>query len=93
MTQFNPLVNSLNQTAFVQRQQAATKAQQIQRAQQLAKNVAAEDDQLQFQVENSEELTPTRPEHDQDQRPRRESPSKNPASDDDDEQPSLDLTA
>jgi len=93
MTQFSPLVNSINQSGVVQRQQSVSKAQQIQRAQQLAKNVAAEDDQLETQVENSEELTAVRPEHDSDQHSRRQGQEQDEKQDGEDEKPTLDLTA
>ena len=89
MTQFNPFVNSTLQSPVVQRQQAATKASQIRRAQQLARNVAAEDEQLESQVESSEELTPTRREQDSDQRPKKD--PQQPKGDD--EPPHVDLTA
>ena len=59
MTQFNPLTGSILQSAQVARQQAAVKAAQIRRAQQLQRNVAARDDEMEHQVESSEELTPT----------------------------------
>jgi len=89
MTQLNPFVNSVLQSGVVQRQQAAVKQAQIRRTQQLAKNVAAEDEQLESQVENTEELKPVRPEQDSDQRPHKD----NEPPKDDDEKPRLDLTA
>jgi hypothetical protein len=90
MTQFNPFVNSTLQSPVVQRQQAAAKATQVRRVQQLARNVAAEDEQLESQVESSEELTPTRKQQDSDQRPKREPQS---SQDSDSDQPHVDLTA
>jgi hypothetical protein len=60
MTQFNPLTGSILQSAYVARQQAASKAAQIRRSQQLQRNVAVRDDEMEHQVESAEELTPTK---------------------------------
>lgn len=58
MTQISPFVGSVLQSTQVQRQQAAEKSRQIRHTQQMEKNVAAEDDRLEHQVESAEELTP-----------------------------------
>ncbi|HWB54468.1 MAG TPA: hypothetical protein VG722_09755 [Tepidisphaeraceae bacterium] len=58
MTQFNPLSGAIFQSGMVQQQQAADKTSQIRRNQQLEKNAALEDDQMENQVESSEEITP-----------------------------------
>lgn len=60
MTQFNPLAGSILQSSHVARQQAVSKAAQVRRTQQLQRNVAQRDDEMEHQVESSEELTPTR---------------------------------
>jgi predicted helicase len=56
MTQFNPIAGSILQSTPLQRQQASEKARQLRHVQQLEKNIAAEDDRLEHQVESSEEL-------------------------------------
>lgn len=58
MTQFNPLAGSILQSSHVARQQAANKAAQVRRTQQLQRNVAQRDDEMEHQVESSEELAP-----------------------------------
>lgn len=67
MSQINPFSGYVAGSAQVQRQQAADKDRQVRRAQQLTKNVALEDDQLEHQVESAEELKPVREQRDQDQ--------------------------
>jgi hypothetical protein len=56
MFPINSLSGALAQSAQVQIQQAAEKSRQARRAQELEKNVAARDEELEHQVENSEEL-------------------------------------
>lgn len=93
MTQFNPLTGSILQSAQVARQQAATKAAQLRRAQQLEKNVALRDDELEHQVESSEALTPA---HDGQQEQHRQGgrdPHGAPKPPAGDEPPHIDLTA
>lgn len=65
MFPINYLSGALIQSAQVQTREASEKAQQARRARELEKNVAARDDELEHQVENSEELAPT---HEQDRR-------------------------
>ena len=55
----NPLAGNLAQSASVaQRQQSASKAQQIRREQVLRKDVTATGDQFEHQVESCEDLNP-----------------------------------
>lgn len=63
MTQFNPLTGAILQSPMVQQQQSSEKTSQIRRSQQLEKNAALEEDELEHQVESSEELTPTDDDH------------------------------
>jgi hypothetical protein len=62
MTQFNPLTGSILQSTQVARQQAASKAAHVRRAQQLSKNVAARDDEMEHQVESSDQVSPAKDE-------------------------------
>ena len=64
MTDFNPLAGAILGSAQAQHQVDVEKQRQLRRAQALRKNVAARDDQLEHQVESSEELSPV---HDEDQ--------------------------
>lgn len=64
MTAINPLAAPLAQSTQVQHQQSADKSRQARRAQELSKDVALRDDQLEHQVESGEEISPI---HDQDQ--------------------------
>lgn len=88
MTQLNPLVGSILQSGQVARQQAATKAAHMRRNQQLERNVAARDDEMEHQVESGEELAPTHDRDEEDQ-PKRQGKKK----DREDGKPHIDLTA
>jgi hypothetical protein len=88
MTQLNPLTGSILQSAQVSRQQAATKAAHVRRAQQLQKNVAQRDDELEHQVESSEQVAPTKDQEEHPAGKKRKQQGK-PA----DEKPHIDLTA
>jgi len=57
MFDVNPLSGALLQSTQLQLAQAAEKSKQARKTQEQAKNVAARDDELEHQVENSEELT------------------------------------
>ncbi|HZZ41971.1 MAG TPA: hypothetical protein VFE58_03475 [Tepidisphaeraceae bacterium] len=89
MTQFNPLAGSILQSSQVARQQAATKSAQIRRAQLLERNVAQRDDEMEHQVESSEELTPTHDRQDDEGQPGKQKQRK----DGEDDKPHVDLTA
>jgi DNA repair ATPase RecN len=69
MTFINPLAPALLPSAQAQQQAAADKARQIRKAQTAARNIAAEADRLEHQVESAEELTPV---HDEDNPSKRE---------------------
>jgi hypothetical protein len=58
MTQLNPLAGAILQTPMVQQQQSADKTAQLRRNQALEDSAALEDDEMEHQVENSEEVTP-----------------------------------
>lgn len=91
----NPLAGSYAQSTQVQRQQSADKQRQVRRTQVVQKNVALQDDQLEHQVESSEELPPLhdeQPEHEQQKRRKRGGADTN-ADENEDDHPHLDLTA
>lgn len=56
MTDFNPLAGAVLGSAQAQRQIDAEKQRQLRRAQAVRKNVAAQEDGYEHQVESSEEL-------------------------------------
>ncbi|HEY1686322.1 MAG TPA: hypothetical protein VGG19_16260 [Tepidisphaeraceae bacterium] len=58
MSQLNPLSGAILQTGYVQQQQSAEKSAQLRRSQELEKDAALEDDELEHQVESSGEETP-----------------------------------
>ena len=91
MTQLNPLTGSVLGGAQAQHQVETEKTRQVRRSQALQKNVALQDDQLEHQVESSEELSPI---HDQEQghenQRRRSHPDKSQR---DDEKPHIDVKA
>lgn len=57
MSQINPFTASALQTGQVARQQATDKSRQARRRTEQQKNAAARDDQLDHQVENTDELS------------------------------------
>lgn len=94
MTQFNPLAGSILQSGHVARQQAASKAAQVRRSQQLLRNVAQRDDEMEHQVESSEELTPIHDREGQGQQGQGGQHQGKPGGDGDgDNQPHIDLRA
>lgn len=94
MMQINYLSGALLQSTQLQLQQASEKSQQARKVQEQAKNIAARDDELEHQVENSEELTEIHEQGRQkdDQRKRRQQKQEEEETDEDSE-PGLDLTA
>ena len=58
MTDFNPLAGAILGSAQAQGQAEAQKQRQLRRAQTVRKNVAAEGDRFEHQVESAEELPP-----------------------------------
>ena len=93
MTQVNPFVGAILQSTQLQRSQAAEKDRQVRRAQTLAKNVAAEDDKLEHQVESADDLKRVREEQKQDHDRRRNQPPTAFVYRDDDDEPHVDITA
>lgn len=95
MSQMNPVTGSILQTSVVQKQQTGEKAQQLRRAQEMRKNVAARDDESEHQVENTEELTAADPNHSNPRQSKKDKGRKHRPEmpDDDDEQPHIDMKA
>ena|SRR5688572_30184510 len=92
----NPLANALLQGTQVQRQMATDKQRQVRRAQTLSRDAAAHCDELEHQVESTEEVTPVRDEDEHDQRLKKDPRSQSHESaevDAPDEPPHLDVTA
>jgi hypothetical protein len=75
MTYFNPLTGASLQGGQVQEQLTAAKARQVRRAQTLARNVAAEGDTFEHQVESTEELSAI---HDEQQSKQQSDPHEHP---------------
>ncbi|MDB5293629.1 MAG: hypothetical protein JWL69_4870 [Phycisphaerales bacterium] len=89
MSQLNPLSGSILGSVQAQRQMAVDKERQLRRARALGKDVAAHDDELEHQVESSEELQPVQDEAEEQRDQRKRKPPQKDA----DEKPRLDLTA
>ena len=92
MTYINPLAPTLLPSTQAEQQAAADKARQIRKAQTAARNIAAETDRLEHQVESAEELAPV---HDEDQPSKRDQqrqPKRDGRAKADDE-PHIDVTA
>src|SRR4051812_10202304 len=70
MSYINPLVGTPLSGALAQQQAATEKTRQVRRAQTVARNIAAESDRLEHQVENAEGLAPIHDEGDQQPRQR-----------------------
>lgn len=95
MNVINPFIGSVLQSPQVQRQQADAKASQVRRAQELARNVAAESDRYTHTVESPEALKPVHDERDE-ARKKRKQRRRQPADEAapaDEESPRLDLKA
>ena len=91
MTSINPFSGYVAQGSQVERAQAADKTRQARRTQDLSKNIALQDDQLEHQVESADAVAPI---HDDQQPPQqRQHPHKDPKDDKPDEPPHLDVTA
>src|SRR5580698_4691482 len=94
MFPINSLSGALVQSAQVQIQQAAEKSRQARKQQELARNTAARDDELEHQVENSEEPTAIHEESPNSQKERKR-PQHHPeiAAEEESESEGLDLQA
>jgi hypothetical protein len=94
MFEITSLSGALLQSSQLQLAQAAEKGKQARKAQELAKNVAARDDEMEHQVENSEELTAVHEQSRQsDQKKKRQFAKAEEEETDEDGQEGLDLTA
>ena len=91
MTPINPFSGYVAAGSQLERTQAAEKTRQVRREQVLSKNVAARDDELEHQVENTEAVAAA---HD-DQQPgqQQQSPREGPPTPEGDEPPHIDVTA
>ena len=91
MTFINPLAPALLPSTQAQQQAAADKVRQLRKAQTAARNIAAETDRLEHQVESAEELSPV---HDEDQSTRRQDRAPQQDNKDKaDEEPHIDVKA
>jgi len=90
MDYLNPITGSILQGPQASQQQSADKARQLRRQRQMQRNIAEQDEQLEYQVESAEELSAIREDRDSDHHRRR--PSQEP-SDKDSDEPHIDLTA
>jgi hypothetical protein len=91
MTSINPFSGYVAQGSQIERAQSADKTRQARRTQDLSKNIALQDDQLEHQVESADAVSAI---HD-DQRPpqQQQHPQKDPKDQKPDEPPHLDVTA
>ena len=91
MDTINPLAGYLQQSVQVERSASDDKQRNVRRTQVLEKNVAAQDDELEHQVESTEDIVQIHDE--QKDQPPSKRPKRQAATDDKDEPPHLDLTA
>ncbi|MCC6424539.1 MAG: hypothetical protein IT447_13780 [Phycisphaerales bacterium] len=91
MDYLSPITGSILQGPTASQQQSAEKTSQLRRQRQMQRNIAVQDEQLEYQVESAEELSAIREERNQDH-PQRKRPTPNPSAEDSDE-PHIDLTA
>jgi hypothetical protein len=93
MSSINPFSGYVAQASQIERAQAADKTRQAKREQVLAKNVAAQDDRLEHQVESADAVKPLAAD-DQHEPPKRQPQQQPPTPDEDgDEPPHIDVTA
>ncbi len=90
MSAVNPLAGAILQSVQTQRQMATEKERQVRHEQDLERNIAAEDDRFEHQVESADIVTD--PDEGQQQRDKQNPKRKKPKKDDDDK-PHVDLTA
>jgi hypothetical protein len=92
MSSINPFSGYLAQGSQTERAQAAEKARQIRRSQELSRNIARQDDSLEHQVESTDTVTGTSGEQKpkQDQRRKKNAKDQRPK---DGEPPHVDVTA
>jgi hypothetical protein len=87
MTEINPLAGAILGSIQQQRVLGIEKTRQLRRSKVLEKNVAAEDEQLENEVDNSEEIKPVGDEGGQ----RRQSPNHENAKQPKEEKPHIDI--
>jgi hypothetical protein len=94
MSQIDPFFSSVLQAPYVQQQQASEKDRQVRKDADQKKDAALAEDQLEHQVESTEELAPINEQQKQ-QREFKRSKHEHSAEDDEQtgEEPHLDLTA
>jgi len=93
MDTINPLAGYLQQSVQVERSASDDKQRNVRRSQVLEKNVAAQDDELEHQVESTEDIVQIHDEQ-KDQPPgKRSKRHPQPTTDDKDKPARLDLTA
>ena len=92
MTELNPLSGAILQSLQSQRQQGIEKERQVRRAQILSKDVAAQDDRFEHQVESADELPHVNDEERQQQENAKRQPRQK-SHDADEEEPRIDLKA
>ena len=92
MSSINPFSGYLAQGSQVERTQAAEKSRQIRRAQQLAKNIAQQDDNLEHQVESPDTVSGASGEQKSKDQPKRRNKGKGTGGSSDD-QPRVDIKA
>jgi hypothetical protein len=93
MTSINPFSGYVAQGSQIERAQSADKTRQVRRTQDLSKNIALQDDQLEHQVESADAVAAI---HDDQQPPpqQQQHPQKDPKDDKPSEEPPhLDVTA
>jgi hypothetical protein len=92
VSSINPFSGYVAQGTQVERLQAAEKSRQVRREQTLSKNVAAQDDQLEHQVESADAIVSI---HDdgQHQNPHQHQRRNPPKPDEGEDPPHLDVTA
>jgi len=93
MDTINPLAGYLQQSVQVERSASDAKQRQVRRSQILEKNVATQDDEMEHQVESTEEVVQIHDE--QKDQPESKHPKRHPRQeiDEKDQPPHLDLTA
>ena len=91
MTSISPFSGYVAQGSQVERLQAAEKTRQARREQVLSKDVAAQDDQMEHQVESTDAIVSI---HDEQQNPReQQQPRREPPAEDGEAPPHIDVTA
>ena len=90
MSAVNPLAGAILQSVQTQRQMATEKERQISHEQDLHKNIAAEDDRFEHQVESAEIVTDP---DEGNQQHDKQNPKRKKSKQDEDEKPHVDLTA